>query len=259
MMLRKLGGARRLPPVGEAADAVPRSAYPTGSPIRRALVTLRDEGPKSFWFKVLSECGYRRLLLLERALDQPIADFTPALPVDVAMLAESEIDDYLAFRASTAREIADRLRSGQMCFVARHEGRIVATAWVAVHPVWVPFLGCQIEMAAGDAHIYDKYTLPAYRGQGISNAVRTYHLGICSARVIVVPPARSFRRMRHRCATIRRAGFAPTAYSAVSEWGPGSGFSRCHLRAAVADGGRLPGRPPCAVFAASPGRIRIDR
>lgn len=176
MMLRKLGGARRLPPVGEAADAVRRSAYPTGSPIRRALVTLRDEGPKSFWFKVLSECGYRRLLLLERALDQPIADFTPALPVDVAMLAESEIDDYLAFRASTAREIADRLRSGQMCFVARHEGRIVATAWVAVHPVLVPFLGCQIEMAAGDAHIYDKYTLPAYRGQGISNAVRTYHL-----------------------------------------------------------------------------------
>jgi GNAT superfamily N-acetyltransferase len=177
MMSRKLGDARRPPPVGEVADAVPRSAYPTGSAIRRALVTLRDEGPKSFWFKVLSECGYRRLLLLERALDQPIADFTPALPVDVAMLAESEIDDYLAFRASTSRgEIADRLRSGQMCFVARHEGRIVAAAWVAVQPVLVPFLGCQIEMAAGDAHIYDKFTLPAYRGEGISNAVRTHHL-----------------------------------------------------------------------------------
>jgi ribosomal protein S18 acetylase RimI-like enzyme len=177
MIPSKHGDAPCLRPIGEPGNAVPRSAYPTGSAIRRALLTLRHEGPKSFWFKLLSQCGYRRLLLLERALDQPIADFTPALPVDVGMLGESEIDDYLAFRASTTRgEIVARMRSDQMCFVARHEGRIVAAAWVAVQPVWVAFLGCKIEMAPGDAHIYDKFTLPGYRGQGISNAVRTYHL-----------------------------------------------------------------------------------
>jgi ribosomal protein S18 acetylase RimI-like enzyme len=177
MMPSKHGAARRPPPVGEPDNAVSRSAYPTGSAVRRALLTLRHEGPKSFWFKLLSQCGYRRLFLLERTLDQPIADFTPALPVDVAMLGEGEIDDYLAFRASSTRDnIADRLRSGQMCCVARHEGRIIAAAWVAVQPVWVSFLGCKIEMAPGDAHIYDKFTLPAYRGQGISNAVRAHHL-----------------------------------------------------------------------------------
>lgn len=170
-------GDERRPPAGEAIDALTRSSYPTGNVIRRALLTLRDEGPKSFWFKLLSECGYRRLLLLERALDQPVADFTPGLPVDVAMLARDELDDYLVFRPGTPRrELADRLRSGHLCFVARHEGRIVAAAWVAMQPVWVPFLACRIDVTPDEGHIYDKFTLPAYRGHGISNAVRTHHL-----------------------------------------------------------------------------------
>jgi len=168
---------RPRPLAGETVDALARSAYPTGNFIRRALLTLRDEGPKSFWFKLLSRCGYRRLLLLERALDQPVADFTPGLQVDIAMLAHDGLDDYLVFRpGTTRREIASRLRSGDICFVARSEGRIVAAAWVAVQPVWVPFLGCRIDVTADEGHIYDKFTLPAYRGHGIANAVRTHHL-----------------------------------------------------------------------------------
>ena len=163
--------------VDERGERVARSAYPTGTALRRALLTLRIEGPKSFWFKLLAECGYRRLLLVERSLDQPVVDFTPRLPVEVAMLAQSEVDDYLVFRpGTTRRDIAGRLRSGEMCFVARHQGRIVAAAWAAVQPVWVPFLGCQIDMAPGDAHIYDKFTAPAYRGRGIANGVRSFHL-----------------------------------------------------------------------------------
>jgi ribosomal protein S18 acetylase RimI-like enzyme len=117
------------------------------------------------------------LLLVEHPLDQPVADFAPALPVDVAMLGPDDIDDYLAFRSGAARqEIAHRLQSGQMCFVARHRGRIIAGAWVAVQPLWIPFLGCQVAVAPGEGHIYDKFTAPDYRGHRIANAVRAYHL-----------------------------------------------------------------------------------
>lgn len=164
-------------PVARKRDGVARSAYPTGNALRRALLTLRVEGLKSFWFKLLGECGYRRLLLVERPLDQPVADFMSRLPVDVAMLAQGEVDDYLVFRpGTTRRDIAGRLRSGEMCFVARHQGRIVAAVWVAAQPVWVPYLDCRLQVGAGEAHIYDKYTAPAYRGYGIANAVRTFHL-----------------------------------------------------------------------------------
>lgn len=163
--------------VDQRAERVARSAYPTGNALRRALLTLRVEGPKSFWFKLLGEFGYRRLLLVERMLDQPVAAYTPRLPVDISMLEEREIDGYLAFRSGASRlDIAGRLRSGEMCFVARYQGKIVSGVWVAAQPVRVPFLGCQIDLAPGDAHIYDKFTAPAYRGYGIANAVRTFHL-----------------------------------------------------------------------------------
>ncbi len=141
------------------------------------MVTLREEGLRSFWFKLLSRCGYRRLLLVERLLDEPVPDFSSRLPVEVTMLTEREIDDYVAFRPNTARSDAiDRLRSRQICFVAWHDGRIVSGAWISVQPVWISYLGCAIAVDPGDAHVYDKFTLPAYRGYGIANAVRTFHL-----------------------------------------------------------------------------------
>lgn len=171
-----------------------RSAYPTGNTIRRALVTLQMEGLHSCWFKLLSSLGYRRLLVFERLLDEPVPDFAPRVPVEIAMLAKSELDEYLAFRPDTFRRDAmERLRSGEMCFVARHEGTIVAGGWVAVQRIWIAYLGSAIDLASGDAYSYDKFTLPAFRGHGIFNAVRTHHLryleraGYRRAIVTVVP------------------------------------------------------------------------
>jgi GNAT superfamily N-acetyltransferase len=175
-----------------------KSAYPRGNAVRRAFVTLQQEGPRSFWFKLLSELGYRRLLLFERPLDEPVPDFAPSLAVEIARLAESELDEYLGFRPGTEpRDVIERLRSGEMCFVARREGRIVSGGWIAVQNRWIDYLGCAIDMAAGDAYSYDKFTLPDYRGHGIFNAVRTHHLrqlravGYRRAIVTVVPENKS--------------------------------------------------------------------
>jgi GNAT superfamily N-acetyltransferase len=140
-------------------------------------VTLRGEGLRSFWFKLLAEVGYRRLMLLELPLDKVVPEFSPTLPVAIEQLSESEFNDYFAFRPETRREDSvGRLRSGQRCFVARRDGRIVGAVWIAVQPLWLPYLGCAIDMAPGDVHAYDKFILPAYRGHGISNALRMQHL-----------------------------------------------------------------------------------
>ncbi|MGH8713343.1 MAG: GNAT family N-acetyltransferase [Casimicrobiaceae bacterium] len=178
---------RNLQPPGQAParrgvshdrrDAPARSAYPTGNALRRAMVTLREEGWRNFWFKLLSRCGYRRLLLVERPLDEPVPDFMPKMPVEPAVLTERQVDDYFAFRPNMTRsDVIERLRSGQICFVAWHDGRIVSGAWISVQPVWISYLGCAIDVDPGDAHVYDKFTLPAYRGYGIANTVRTFHL-----------------------------------------------------------------------------------
>src|SRR6476661_1730442 len=94
-----------------------RSVYPTGNVVRRALLTLRGEGVRSFWFKLLAQLGYRRLLLLDQPLVRPTPQFSPTLPVAIAQLTADELDEYVAFRPDTGRAaVLGRLGAGQMCF-----------------------------------------------------------------------------------------------------------------------------------------------
>jgi hypothetical protein len=151
--------------------------YPEGGAVQRAIAVVRHQGLKSFWFKILGELGYRRMLLLERSLTPPVSEVTPRLPVRVEVLKESEVDDYLAFRPDTPREsVTERLTLGDQCFVARHQGRIVASCWTATRPVWSEFLDCEIGLAVGEAYLFDRFTLPDFRGLRIGNAVRMYQL-----------------------------------------------------------------------------------
>jgi len=147
--------------------------YPAGNCLRRAIVVLRHQGLKSFWFKILGELGYRRMLLLERSLAQPLSEVIARLQVRVDVLRESEVDEYLAFRPDTPRsKVTERIRLGHQCYFARHEGRIVTACWIATRPVWSEYLDCEIPLAAGDAYLFDKFTLPAFRGLRVGTAVR---------------------------------------------------------------------------------------
>ena len=76
------------------------SFYPSGNSLQRAIRSLRQEDLGTFAYKLASETGFRRVLLLERPLDDPIADPAPALPVEFAALCAHEIDDYLAAGAT---------------------------------------------------------------------------------------------------------------------------------------------------------------
>ena len=151
--------------------------YPAGNVVRRAIAVLRHQGLKSFWFKILGELGYRRLLLLERSLAQPVSEVIAGLPIRVDVLQETDVDDYLVFRPDTPlTSVTERLTLGHRCYLARHEGRIVAACWTATRSVWSEYLGCEIGLGAGDAYLFDRFTLPAFRGLRIGNAVRMRQL-----------------------------------------------------------------------------------
>jgi hypothetical protein len=119
--------------------------YPAGKVVRRAIAVLRQQGLKSFWFKILGELGYRRMLLFEWSLARPVSEDTAGLQVRFDVLRESEVDAYLAFRPDTSRtSVTERLRLGHECYLARHEGGIVAAAWTATRQVWSEYLDCEI-------------------------------------------------------------------------------------------------------------------
>lgn len=142
------------------------------------MAVLRDEGPRIFWFKLLGTLGwYRRLILLERPLAQAVPDFAARLPIHIDELHESERDAYAAFRAGAEpARLAARFRSGNQCFVVRHQGRIVSACWAARGRVRVEFLECDIQAAAGEVYFFDAFTLPSYRGMGIAPALCLHQL-----------------------------------------------------------------------------------
>lgn len=149
------------------------ASYPAGNVVARAIKVLRDEGPRIFWIKLVAGLGfYRRLVLQERLLDHAVPDFAPVLPVRIELLKESEVDDYLALRPDATRAlVVDRLRAGQLCFVARHEGRVVSSCWATARRAWTEFLACEIDLTAGDVYLFDAFTEPRHRGQGVAPAL----------------------------------------------------------------------------------------
>jgi ribosomal protein S18 acetylase RimI-like enzyme len=195
--------------------------YAEGNLARRALAVLRDEGFASFGFKVASTLGYRRLMLLERPLEGTPPRLACGLALGIELLAPRDVDDYLAFRPESARErILDRLRAGQACFVARHEGSVVSACWATTQPAWSEYLACEIAVAAGEVFMFDAFTQSEYRGRGIAPALCAQQLihyaqaGLCRATRAVLPENVPAWRAH------AKAGFRPYAVIRTLRIGP---------------------------------------
>jgi hypothetical protein len=143
---------------------------------QRAREVLRDEGPRSLFWKLLGETVYRRAWVVERRLD----GFAPAPPgpppptagCEIRELAEADVAAYLDLRPrADAATLRRRLAAGERCFVARRNGRIEHATWVAVDVARIEYLGRTLPLAAGDAYAGEAFTRPSARGDALSVAV----------------------------------------------------------------------------------------
>ncbi len=145
-----------------------RSWLPT---LKRAVEVLRIEGLQSLYFKVLGETIYRRVVLLERSLDEPVSPIDPSLPLTFGLLRKTDIDEVAAFRPETnGAEVYRRLQLGQICFIARHEGRLIHVCWVATGCARIDYLDREILLSPGEAYVFESYTAPDMRGKHIAAA-----------------------------------------------------------------------------------------
>jgi RimJ/RimL family protein N-acetyltransferase len=192
-----------------------RDFYRTGN-------KLQDEGLRNFWFKLLSGIGcYRRLLLLERLLDDPVPDIKLSLPVTIDLLEKTELDEYLAFRAKDDPSlIAGWLKAGHWCFVARHEGQLVSASWAAIHRARNFYLTREVHLMPDEVYIYDSFTKPNFRGKSISAAIRAgmiqYFRAAGYRRMILGTQAENKSNLR----TLRKVGFRPFGMMGYIKVGP---------------------------------------
>jgi GNAT superfamily N-acetyltransferase len=112
---------------------------------------------------------------MDRDLNEPIPNITAKLPIDIAVLKPDEIQELDAFcernyPTLTSTEIRNRLNSGQLCFVARYNGRIVHASWAAFEIFRMPFLRLRYRLQPDEAYLYDMHTEREFRNQHIARA-----------------------------------------------------------------------------------------
>lgn len=134
--------------------------------VRRAL---RDAGLRGVAVKTLQELHlYRRLGLFEVPLEPCPPRAEPAATgLEVRSLSESPADlaAYAALRPDALPDAArDRLRRGDLCFVAAVGTDLVSSVWLATGVVRVDYLECDLDLGPHQAYAYDAYTLPRLRG-----------------------------------------------------------------------------------------------
>ena len=123
--------------------------------LARTREVLREEGVHSLWFKILGETVYRRLLLLERPLQEAIPAVTARVPVVRSLVQKTEIAEYVEFRAGTdVAEVQSQLDAGHWCFVARSQRRMVATSWAATKRAWLDYLSRELRLAPDEVYAY---------------------------------------------------------------------------------------------------------
>lgn len=145
--------------------------------MKRAADVLREGGIRGLWFRILGKTVYRRVILVERALDEPIPEVTALLPVVIDFLKETEVDEYVGFSPrGNPSETRRRLEAGQLCFVARYKGRLVCANWATTLAARIPYLDCTIQLAPGEVYTYELFTSPDFRGQNIAPAVKAQQL-----------------------------------------------------------------------------------
>jgi SAM-dependent methyltransferase/ribosomal protein S18 acetylase RimI-like enzyme len=133
---------------------------------------MQAGGVRGLWFAALAKLGYRRLTVREHSLKHPAPPIATKIAVDISRLEEREIDEYNAFRCPSDRGSAlRRLRNGDTCFVARHEGVIICACWGSTNDPWSVYLSSVIRLSSDEACSYDLYTSPEWRGNGIPAAV----------------------------------------------------------------------------------------
>ncbi len=158
----------------------------------RMLRVYREKGVGGVWFGILSRAGYRRLVVLERRLDEPLAAFRPGAAVEIRPLRRDDQDAFMALGQTSAAVFHDRLDRGHQCWGAWCAGGLRNIGWLAFKEAWVEYLGCRLILADGVVYFYGAFTHPQYRGLGLTatraaaclRAVREqgYWLALCAVQ-----------------------------------------------------------------------------
>jgi hypothetical protein len=125
----------------------------------------REKGLGGVWFGGLSLVGYRRLVLMERRLDEPVPEISPRVDVEIRPLGREDEAAFAALGQGDADVFRDRLARGHECWGAWCSGSLRHVSWVAFGEAWVEYLRCRLLLDDGVGYRGSKF-MKAMQKQG---------------------------------------------------------------------------------------------
>ncbi len=119
------------------------------------------------------------LVVVRKAFHGSMPTCEPRIPIDIGELPSdvAVIESSLAhFPRVHVGDIRSRVDNGHRCFVARHEGRIIYAAWVALGRCYSYALDRWYELADDEAYGYGAFTVPEFRGNRVHPTVSCHIL-----------------------------------------------------------------------------------
>ncbi len=112
-----------------------------------------------------------------RDLDEPLPVLRPLLdaafcrvpPQDIARLAQ-------AMGQNNEQDLLSRFERGCQCYAAWVNGKLGAYGWVSFHTEYVGELNLQVQLLSDEAYVWDCFTLPTFRQQGLYSSLLSYIL-----------------------------------------------------------------------------------
>jgi GNAT superfamily N-acetyltransferase len=169
---------------------------------------------------------YSPTVKLIRRLDRPDDADRPCLPPDttVTALDRREFDVLDARFGVSPQTVQERAGAGDTCFGIRDgSGSLAGIAWVASgRHFYVAEVGAEMWVPAGTAYVYDVFTLPEWRGQGMMTALLRW---MVAAMKSAAPPkehceAWVIRRNKPSVRAFRKAGFVAEETFTFASVGP---------------------------------------
>ena len=142
----------------------------------RAAEILNDEGISGIWFRFWGKFVYRRLEAYIRDLDsEPLKCRAPKWPIVFSQLKIGEIPELLELRDTISQTEAEtRLSSGQICFVARLDNKMIYSVWFAPHQAWIDYLSFELPLRKDEGYLYESFCADQYRGGEVATNCQAY-------------------------------------------------------------------------------------
>lgn len=107
--------------------------------------------------------------------EQVLSEWNPQAIPDLKVVADIvSRDDFLKHGGKFKQIVPSaeaRFKSGDLCFGALLEGKYVHIKWVGLGKWYDSDVGRHLQLGLDSAYIYDGYTLPEYRGLGLTSVV----------------------------------------------------------------------------------------